>query len=127
MDYFEALVHTLIGMGMVFVVLTFISLIISLFVHVPRLKRAWGRFGRKLKETFQSGRKREQMMVTKIFKRPPLPESERKREKKRKEPESDRIDGALIAVIMAAIVASEGGAVSADRLVVRKIKRVRRR
>ena len=127
MDYFEALVHTLIGMGMVFVVLTFISLIISLFVHVPRLQRVWGRFGRKLKETFQSGRKREQMMVTKISKRPPLPESERKREKKRKEPESDRIDGALIAVIMAAIVASEGGAVSADRLVVRKIKRVRRR
>ena len=81
MDYFEALVHTLIGMGMVFVVLTFISLIISLFVYLSRVHRAWSRFGRRLKETFQSGRKREQRMVSRIFKRPPLPESERKRDR----------------------------------------------
>ena len=33
----------------------------------------------------------------------------------------------VIAVIMAAIVASEGGAVSADQLVVRSIRRVGRR
>ncbi|MBR0381660.1 MAG: OadG family protein [Eubacterium sp.] len=127
MDYFEALVHTLIGMGMVFVVLTFISLIISLFVYLSRVQRAWSRFGRRLKETFQSGRKREQRMVSRIFKRPPLPESERKREKRKNKTETLKTDSALIAVIMAAIVASEGGAVSADRLVVRKIKRVRRR
>ncbi len=127
MDYFEALVHTLIGMGMVFVVLTFISLIISLFVYLSRVQRAWSRFGRRLKETFQSRRKREQRMVSRIFKRPPLPESERKREKRKNKTETVKPDSALIAVIMAAIVASEGGAVSADRLVVRKIKRVRRR
>lgn len=127
MDYFEALVHTLIGMGMVFVVLTFISLIISLFVYLSRVQRAWSRFGRRLKETFQSRRKREQRMVSRIFKRPPLPESERKREKRKNKTETLKTDSALIAVIMAAIVASEGGAVSADRLVVRKIKRVRRR
>ena len=127
MDYFEALVHTLIGMGMVFVVLTFISLIISLFVYLSRVQRAWSRFGRRLKETFQSRRKREQRMVSRIFKRPPLPESERKRKKRKNKAETVKPDSALIAVIMAAIVASEGGAVSADRLVVRKIKRVRRR
>ena len=127
MDYFEALVHTLIGMGMVFVVLTFISLIISLFVYLSRVQRAWSRFGRRLKETFQSGRKREQRMVSRIFKRPPLPESERNRKKRKNKAETVKPDSALLAVIMAAIVASEGGAVSADRLVVRKIKRVRRR
>lgn len=36
-------------------------------------------------------------------------------------------DDALIAVIMAAILASEGGAVSADRLVVRSIRKLKRR
>ena len=40
-----ALLNTLMGMGTVFLVLIFISLIISLFVYVPGLERRLRRLG----------------------------------------------------------------------------------
>ena len=119
----NALFNTVIGMGTVFVVLIFISLVISLFIHVPGIERAWRRFWTKVKETFsrkmpQHGLEDEPERVPK---RPILTPQELGYE------EEEKSDDALIAVIMAAIEASEGGAVSADRLVVRSIRRLKRR
>jgi len=110
-------------MGTVFAVLIFISLLISLFVFVPGAERRWKRFVEKLKETLGKRPK----IHGPVFgdrpapKRPILPKEEYKK------PETGTEDeGALIAVITAAIVAASGGAVSADRLVVRSIKRMRK-
>lgn len=119
----NALFNTVIGMGTVFAVLIFISLIISLFVYVPGVERAWKRFWTKVKETFSKETPRHgiEEEPAKAPKRPILTPQELGYE------EEVKADDALIAVIMAAIVASEGGAVSADRLVVRSIRRLKRR
>ncbi len=130
-DLTNAVYNTLIGMGTVFLVLIFISLIISLFVYVPNVERAWGRFWERVKETFS--RKQPQHGVEEDLrpapKRPQLTKQELADYEAGFAGDDNNMEqdkGALIAVIMAAIVASEGGAVSADRLVVRSIRRVRR-
>lgn len=116
--YLQALLNTAMGMATVFIVLILISMIISLFVYVPKLERKLRHFSIKRKR--------------RAPKKPAPADPNRKRPKRPilrpeiyKEPEIDNNE--LIAVIMAAIVASEGGAVSADKLVVRSIKRVNRR
>ena len=113
MNVFEqALLNTLMGMGTVFAVLIFISLLISLFVYIPSIERSLkNRSSRKEKRAAQEERPAP--------KRPIIEEA--------KEEELVN-DGELVAVITAAIMAaSSGTAVSADKLVVRSIKRVKRR
>lgn len=105
----QAGMNTLIGMGTVFVVLIFISFIISLFKFLPAL----------------------------FAKKPTLPEA--KAEKKAAPATSAPVaaadgnlmnDAELVAVITAAIYAAAGsdgnGAVSKDRLVVRSIRRAKK-
>jgi Na+-transporting methylmalonyl-CoA/oxaloacetate decarboxylase gamma subunit len=111
--------NTLIGMGTVFVVLIFISFIISLFKYLPAL------FAKKPKV------EAEKKPETK-----PVPASEAKTvvlsspTVKLSGPEGNLMDDEeLVAVITAAVYAasaSEGGAVSRDKLIVRSIKRARR-
>ena len=113
MNVFEqALLNTLMGMGTVFAVLIFISLLISLFVYIPSIERALkNRSSKKEKKAAQEERPAP--------KRPILEEVVE---------EEELVDGELVAVITAAIMAANGGAaVSADKLVVRSIKRVKRR
>ena len=108
MNVFEqALLNTLMGMGTVFAVLIFISLLISLFVYIPSIERALkNRSSKKEKKAAQEERPAP--------KRPILEEVVEEEE--------------LVDVITAAIMAANGGAaVSADKLVVRSIKRVKRR
>ena len=115
MSVFEqALLNTLMGMGTVFAVLIFISFLISLFVYIPSIERAIkNRSSKKEKKAAQEGRPAP--------KRPIL-------EEPAMEEEELVDDGELVAVITAAIMAASAGtAVSADKLVVRSIKRVKRR
>lgn len=95
----NAALNTLIGMGTVFVVLILISLIIALFGFIPKLQAGLG----KKKETVQE--KAVDNAVAQII------ESEE---------QSDDLE--LVAVIAAAIAASEGAA-STDGYVVRSIRR----
>ena len=95
-----AFANTLMGMGTVFVMLIFISLLISLFGYIPKLEE-------KIKNI---GKKPEPAAVV-------------------EEPQTQVVnlqkDEQLVAVITAAIMASYGSnAVSADKLVVRSIHRV---
>lgn len=105
----QAGMNTLIGMGTVFVVLIFISFIISLFKFLPAL----------------------------LAKKPKLPEAKEEKapvKEASKTPApikaADNLmnDTELVAVITAAVYAAAGasGAVSKDRLVVRSIKRAKR-
>ena len=118
-----ALLNTMMGMGTVFLVLIFISLIISLFVYVPGLERRLRRLGTRISRYFARRKPEQPDPERKIPRRPRLSKEELYDQNTEQEPD----EGALIAVIMAAIVASEGGAVSADQLVVRSIRRVGRR
>ncbi len=103
----QAAMNTLIGMGTVFVVLIFISFIISLFKYLPAL------FAKKPKV-----KEEKKPEVSKVVSAPAT--------------KSENLvdDGELVAVITAAIYAYESamgnGAVSKDKLVVRSIKRVKR-
>lgn len=113
--FMTALLNTMMGMGTVFLVLIFISLIISLFIHIPALERKLASFKENM---FSRKNRTESVPDAPKPKRPVL------------EPEGEEElvdDGELVAVIMAAIAASSGGAVSADRLVVRSIRRVKKR
>ena len=118
-----AMLNTLLGMGTVFLVLIFISLIISLFVYIPGLERRLRRLGNKLRRYFARRKPEQPDPERKIPQRPRLNQEDLYDQDMEGEPD----EGALIAVIMAAIVASEGGAVSADQLVVRSIRRVGQR
>ena len=104
----QAGMNTLIGMGTVFIVLIFISFIISLFKYLPAL------FAKKPKV---ESKKAEESKATSA------PVAARKTE-------NLADDAQLVAVITAAIYAYEAqsgnGAVSKDKLVVRSIKRVRK-
>lgn len=113
--FMSALLNTLMGMGTVFCVLIVISLIISLFKYIPSLERKIKNFSIGKKKNAPEGAA-SQAEIKKVPKRPVLEEEEELVD-----------DGELVAVIMAAIAASSGGAVSADRLVVRSIKRVKNR
>ena len=58
MNVFEqALLNTLMGMGTVFAVLIFISLLISLFVYIPSIERALKNRSSKEREKGCAGRK----------------------------------------------------------------------
>ena len=96
--------NTLMGIGTVFVMLIMISLIISLFNFIPRIQAAFSKKGKK-EETKNAG---IDNAVTQIA--------------AQEEPEAD--DTELVAVIAAAIAASEGAA-STDGFVVRSIRKVR--
>ena len=101
-----ALLNTLIGMGTVFIVLIFISLIISFFKYVPMIeKKLTG--GKKEKDPAVSDE------IPKIL--------------RDLEEEEELVgDEELMAVITAAIMAYHAGTSSSkDKLVVRSIRRAR--
>lgn len=106
----EALLNTLMGMGTVFVVLIFMALIINLFKFVPGFVQGFANRGKK-----------EEPAAAPAPQRPVLVEEE--------EEEEELVDdGELVAVITAAIMATyASGPVSADKLVVRSIKRAKTR
>lgn len=97
----KAALNTLIGMGTVFVMLIMISLIISLFSFIPKIQAVFS----KKEEAKSTG---IDNVVTQIA--------------AQEETETD--DTELVAVIAAAIAASEGAA-STDGFVVRSIRKVR--
>ncbi len=121
-----AMLNTLMGMGTVFLVLIFISLIISLFVYIPGLERRLKRLGRRLGRMFSRKEAAQADNNRVVPQRPKLSREELYGDSEDSD-EEEPDEGALIAVIMAAIVASEGGAVSADQLRVRSIRRVGRK
>ena len=101
----KAALNTLIGMGTVFVVLILISLIISCFSLIPKIQAAFSKKNEK-EETKSTG---VDNAVSQIV----------------VQEESDETDDLeLVAVIAAAIAASEGAA-STDGFVVRSIRKVR--
>lgn len=100
-----AALNTLLGMGTVFAVLILISLIISCFVLIPKIQAAFT----KKTTTEEVKANAVDNTIAQIIEKEEL---------------SD--DTELIAVIAAAIAASEG-AVSTDGFVVRSIKRANRR
>ena len=102
----KAALNTLMGMGTVFVMLIFISLLISLFGYIPKLEEKIKNIGKK-----------------------PEPVKTEEPAAVVEEPQTQVVnlqkDEQLVAVITAAIMASYGSnAVSADKLVVRSIHRV---
>ncbi len=97
----KAALNTLIGMGTVFVVLILISLIISCFAFIPKIQAAF------------SKKKEEPKAVVAQNVAAPVVEEDL----------TDDLE--LVAVIAAAIAASEG-AVSTDGFVVRSIRKVNR-
>ena len=96
-----AALNTLLGMGTVFVVLVLIIFIISAFSFIPKIEAALAKKGTKEEETTKAVEKAVAQIV---------------------ENEELSDDTELVAVIAAAIVASEG-ATSTDGFVVRSIKR----
>ncbi|BBF42156.1 hypothetical protein lbkm_0838 [Lachnospiraceae bacterium KM106-2] len=96
----KALLNTLMGMGTVFIVLIFISFLISLFKYIPSL--------------FDKSAKKNDAVETKSVASAPVVEEE----------EELADDGELVAVITAAIMASMGDEAPADGLVVRSIRKV---
>ncbi|MDD5968864.1 MAG: OadG family protein [Anaerostipes sp.] len=98
----NALLNTLLGMGTVFGVLVFISLIISLFAFIPKIQEAF----QKKNEPAQE--------ATPVESKPAVSNG----------PEQTEMDDLeLVAVITAAIAASAG--ISEDDFIVRSIRRVR--
>ncbi|MBR1770609.1 MAG: OadG family protein [Lachnospiraceae bacterium] len=101
----KAGMNTLLGMGSVFIVLILISLIISCFNVIPKIQAA---FAPKAAETAPDNAAGIENAVAQIT----------------KQEEDESSDLELVAVIAAAIAASEG-ATSTDGFVVRSIKRRR--
>lgn len=102
----KAALNTLIGMGTVFVVLILISLIISCFGVIPKIQAK------------MSKKKQEEVKTTGM-------DNAVEQIAKQEESVDMTDDLELVAVIAAAIAASEGAA-SADGFVVRSIRKVRR-
>lgn len=104
----QAGMNTLLGMGTVFIVLIFISFVISLFKYLPAL------FTKKPK---LEDLKKDEPKAAPVVKAAPVQENLMD-------------DAELVAVITAAIYAAAGqgadGAVSKDKLVVRSIRRARK-
>ena len=100
-----AFANTLMGMGTVFVMLIFISLLISLFGYIPKLEEKIKNIGKK-----------------------PEPVKTEEPAAVVEEPQTQVVnlqkDEQLIAVITAAIAASEGG--DPGQYIVRSIKKVHR-
>lgn len=99
----KAGLNTVLGMGTVFVVLIFISLIISLFRFIPALEEAWKNRGKK------SAKEAEAVVV------------EEATQSASAESEDVTDDTELVAVIAAAIAEYEG--TGTDGFVVRSIRR----
>lgn len=99
----KAALNTLIGMGTVFAVLILISFIISVFVFIPRIQASFSRKSEAVSSTAEPA-KAEAPVVSQAG----------------EDDLSDDLE--LVAVIAAAIAASEGAA-SADGYVVRSIRR----
>ena len=99
----KAGLNTVLGMGTVFVVLIFISLIISLFRFIPALEEAWKNRGKK------SAKEAEAVVV------------EEATQSASAEAEDVTDDTELVAVIAAAIAEYEG--TGTDGFVVRSIRR----
>lgn len=101
-----AFANTLMGMGTVFVMLIFISLLISLFEYIPKLEEKIKHIGKKPEPV-------KEVEPVKVVEGSQL------------QTVTPQEDEQLVAVITAAIMASYGSnAVSADKLVVRSIHRV---
>ena len=100
----KAGLNTLLGMGTVFVVLIFISILISLFKYIPAIQAAFAKKPKKAEADVE-----EAAPVPAAPKAAPAPAA------------TD--DAELVAVISAAIAASEG--TTTDGFVVRSIKRRR--
>ena len=104
--------NTLTGMGVVFIVLIFISFIISLFKFLP----GSGAKKQAKKEAEKKAEKKAEVTVAAPAAAKPAAEDPMK-------------DQELVAVITAAVIAANGSGsamVSSDKLVVRSIKRVSR-
>lgn len=100
-----ALLNTVLGMGIVFVVLILIAFIISLFGYIPKL----------LAKKEQPAKTNETPVVATV-------------ENIEEEVEEDLVDDTeLVAVITAAIMASMGDEAPADGLIVRSIRRTNRK
>ena len=99
----KAGLNTVLGMGTVFVVLIFISLIISLFRFIPALEEAWKNRGKK------SAKEAEAVVV------------EEATQSASAEAEDVTDDTELVAIIAAAIAEYEG--TGTDGFVVRSIRR----
>ena len=107
----KAAMNTLMGMGTVFIVLILISLIIKMFGLIPML--------------MEKKKKKEEVPVIKEAK-VAVPTPAKKAEPVVKKNLTD--DSELVAVITAAILASSTcNATSADQLIVRSIKKVKRK
>ncbi len=102
----KAGMNTLIGMGTVFIVLILISFIISLFGLIPKMQAKMAEGKKKKEETKEESIDNTIAQIVE------------------KEDVSDDLE--LVAVIAAAIAASEGAA-STDGFVVRSIRKVNRR
>lgn len=108
----KALLNCVIGMGIVFVVLIFISYIISLLKHVP-----------KLLDKFSNNNKSNNLETQKES----AIDYEIAGEETENPVEISLTDNAeLVAVITAAIVASMGNDVPKDGLIVRSIRKINR-
>ena len=117
--FMMALVHTIIGMGTVFIVLIFISLIISLFVYVPALEE-------KLKGLSGTGRKEKAAAKT-VEEVSSAGETFAQEGAKEETQDGFPDEEELVAVMTAAILAASADmAVSTDRLVVRSVRRAGR-
>lgn len=130
----DAGAHTVIGMGIVFIALIFISFIISLLKYVPALLDKETREAKKAekseKETIAQTTQSDDETVTKRMPEQPARVVDIVNTATG---ESAMGDGELVAVITAAIAASEGGRVrnrvnypSNDKLVVRPRRRNKR-
>lgn len=104
--------NTLMGMGTVFVVLIFISLIISQF---ERLDKALNSVGTALRNGKQAENKEEAGTVNRTVSAQPAAT-----------PQNPMDDTQLVAVITAAIAAANSSQGGSDRLVVRSIRKAKR-
>lgn len=101
--------NTILGMGTVFIVLIFISLMIGLFAYIPKIQQ-------KMSKKKEAKAEAEVEVVSSID----------NTVSQIVEQEEELVDdGELVAVITAAIMASMGDEVPADGLVVRSIKRAK--
>lgn len=120
-DLTTALFNTLLGMGTVFLVLIFISLIISLFKYIPAIQARMAKRREARKQV-----EKNLIPFRPAPKRPELPPEYQISSDKEEELSEELVyDTELVAVITAALLACLGEAASADKLVVKSIRRVK--
>lgn len=100
--------NTLMGMGTVFIVLIFISMIISQFERINRMTT-------KMNDRKQAKSREENAAVWETVPVPPAAG-----------PQNLMDDAQLVAVITAAVMAANGGQGGSDKLVVRSIRKAKR-